>query len=40
MKLTRGEYLDAIDAAITQTYDQEKKRITEAEQGDQVRIAR
>ena len=40
VKLTRGEYLDALDAAITQAYAQQKKRITEAEQGDPVRIAR
>jgi hypothetical protein len=40
VKLTRGEYLDAVEAAITQAYAREKKRITEAEQGDQVRIAR
>jgi hypothetical protein len=40
VKLTRGEYLDAVGAAITQAYAKEKKRITEAEQGDQERIAR
>ena len=40
VKLTRGEYLDAVGAAITQAYANEKKKITEAEQGDQVRIAR
>ena len=40
VKLTRGEYLDAVGVAITQKYAAEKKRITEAEQGDQERIAR
>lgn len=40
VKLTRGEYLDAVGVAITQAYDADKKRITEAEQGDQQRIAR
>ncbi|MEO6437434.1 MAG: hypothetical protein ABIP55_16945, partial [Tepidisphaeraceae bacterium] len=40
VKLTRGEYLDAVGVAITQDYDTEKKRITEAEQGDHPRIAR
>ena len=38
--LTRGEYLDAVGVAITQAYVREKKRVTEAEQGDQARIAR
>jgi len=40
VKLTRGEYLDAVGVAITHTYDADKKRITEAEQGNQERIAR
>ncbi len=40
VKLTRGQYLDAVGVAITQAYAAEKKRVTEAEQGDQVRIAR
>jgi hypothetical protein len=40
VKLTRGEYLDAVGVAITRTYDADKKRITEAEQGDQERITR
>ena len=30
VKLTRGDYLDAIGAAITQAYAKEKRRITEA----------
>lgn len=40
VKLTRGEYLDAVGVAITQAYAEEKRRVTQAEQGDQVRIAR
>ena len=40
VKLTRGEYLDALGVGITQAYDLDKKRITEAEQGIQQRIAR
>jgi hypothetical protein len=40
VKLTRGEYLDAVGVAITQTYDADKKRIIQAEQGNQERIAR
>ncbi|MCC7241916.1 MAG: hypothetical protein IT180_08325 [Acidobacteria bacterium] len=40
VKLTRGEYLDALGVAITRKYELEKKRITEAEQGDAQRIAR
>ena len=40
VKLTRGEYLDAVGVAITQAYEKEKKRITEAEQGNKERIAR
>ncbi len=40
VKLTRGEYLDAVGVAITRAYDAEKRRITEAEQGNQERIAR
>jgi hypothetical protein len=39
-KLTRGEYLDALGAAITRHYELEKKRISEAEQGNPERIAR
>ncbi len=40
VKLTRGEYLDAVGLAITRAYELDKKRITEAEQGIQQRIAR
>ena len=40
VKLTRGEYLDAVGVAITRAYEADKKRITEAEQGVQERIAR
>ncbi len=40
VKLTKGEYMDAIGAAITHAYNQDTRRITEAEQGDQERIAR
>jgi hypothetical protein len=40
VKLTRGEYLDALGVAIARKYDEEKFRITEAEQRDAVRIAR
>jgi hypothetical protein len=40
VKLTRGEYLDAVGVAITRTYELDKKKLAEAEQGDQQRIAR
>ena len=40
VKLTRGEYLDAVGVAITQAYADEKRRVTQAEQGNQERIAR
>ena len=40
VKLTRGEYLDALGAAIAHQYERERFRITEAEQRDKVRIAR
>jgi hypothetical protein len=40
VKLTRGEYLDAVGLAITRTYELDKKKLAEAEQGDQQRIAR
>jgi hypothetical protein len=40
VKLTRGEYLDAVGTAITRTYELDKKKLAEAEQGDQQRIAR
>lgn len=37
--LTKGEYLQAWETAIPLYYEAEKKKITEAEQGDQQRIA-
>ena len=40
VKLTRGEYLDALGAAIAHKYEAERFRITEAEQGNKERIAR
>jgi hypothetical protein len=40
VKLTRGEYLDAVGVAITRTYEADKKKLSEAEQGDQKQIAR
>ena len=40
VKLTRGEYLDAVGVAITRTYELDKKKLAEAEQGDPQRIAR
>ena len=40
VKLTRGEYLDALGIAITRTYELDKKKLSEAEQGDAQRIAR
>jgi hypothetical protein len=40
VKLTRGEYLDAVGLAITRTYELDKKKLSEAEQGDQKEIAR
>jgi hypothetical protein len=40
VKLTRAEYLDAVDAAIAHWYESERRRISEAEQGNQARIAR
>jgi hypothetical protein len=40
VKLTRGEYLDAVGIAITRTYELDKKKLAEAEQGDEQRIAR
>ena len=39
IKLTKGEYLQALEVAIPQYYEREKKIIREAEQGDQKRIA-
>jgi hypothetical protein len=40
VKLTKGEYLDVLGAAIAYQYERERIRITEANQGDKVRIAR
>ena len=40
VKLTKGEYLDALGVAIAQKYAAERVRITQAEQGDKVRIDR
>lgn len=40
VKLTRGEYLDAVDRAITRAYERDKKILFEAEQGNKERIAR
>ncbi|HZK96150.1 MAG TPA: hypothetical protein VFC67_18265 [Prolixibacteraceae bacterium] len=39
VKITKGEYLQALESAIPIFYEKEKKRISEAEQGDQQRIA-
>lgn len=39
IKITKGEYLNALEAAIPIFYEKEKKKISEAEQGDQQRIA-
>ncbi len=39
VKLTKGEYLQALETALPRYYEAEKKRIYEAEQGDQKRIA-
>jgi hypothetical protein len=40
VKITRGEYLDAVDSAITRAYALDQKKLFEAEQGDKQRIAR
>ncbi len=40
MKLTKGEYLDVLGTAIAYQDERERIRITEANQGDKVRIAR
>lgn len=37
-KITKGEYLQALENAIPNYYAEEKKRITEAEQGNQQRM--
>lgn len=39
LKITKGEFLQACEMAIPVFYEKEKKRISEAEQGDQKRIA-
>jgi hypothetical protein len=39
IKVTKGEYLQAWEVAIPLFYEAEKKKISEAEQGDQKRIA-
>lgn len=39
LKITKGEYLQALETAIPVFYQKEKKRINEAEQGVQQRIA-
>jgi len=39
VKITKGEYLQALESAIPKYYLAEKKRISEAEQGNQQRIA-
>ncbi len=39
IKITKGEYLQAWETAIPAFYEREKKIISEAEQGDQKRIA-
>jgi len=39
IQITKGEYLQALETAIPIFYEKEKKRISEAEQGDQQRIA-
>jgi len=39
IKITKGEYLQALESAIPIFYEKEKKKISEAEQGDQQRIA-
>lgn len=38
IKITKGEYLQAMEAALARYYEREKKKIAEAEQGDQKRI--
>ena len=38
IKTTKGEYLQALETAIPNYYAEEKKRITEAEQGNQQRM--
>ena len=39
IKITKAEYLQALETAIPRYYEAEKKKITEAEQGNQQRIA-
>ena len=40
VKLTRGEYLDALEAALAYQYERERIRITQAKPGDKAGIAR
>jgi len=40
VKLTRGEYLDALGVAIAYQYERERIRVAQANQGDKTRIAR
>jgi hypothetical protein len=39
IKVTKGEYLKALESSVPRFYEIEKKKISEAEQGDQQRIA-
>jgi hypothetical protein len=39
IKITKGEYLEALEKAVPLFYEKEKRRISEAEQGNQQRIA-
>ncbi len=39
IKITKAEYLQAWEASITRYYEAEKKKISEAEQGDQKRVS-
>lgn len=39
VRITKGEYLYALETSIPVFYEKEKKKISEAEQGDQQRIA-
>jgi hypothetical protein len=39
VKLTKGEYLQLLDAALPKAYETEKKKLYEAEQGNEKRMA-
>src|ERR1044072_6895967 len=39
VKVSKGEYLHAMEGAITRYYEAEKKKISEREQGDQKRVS-